>query len=165
MAERKTAVGKKRAAADIKRQERRRAAIELRRAGLSLRAIAQRIQTEFGLPKYNHSAAAADIKAALDQLIESTNLSTEHYRALELERLDVASVAISGQVMKGDVNAIDRWTKIISLRAQMLGLNAPVDLKIQQGVDAELGRKMTALQQGLDPDVYTDVLMILASAE
>lgn len=150
--------------------ERRQHALSLRKSGASYRAIAAHIAKledeatgELLYPKYSEGAAYTDVKACLDEINAKTALDTEEYRALELERLDTAQLAIAQKVKAGDVFAIDRWLRISERRAALLGLDAPVRLRIEQGVEAELNNFLSTLESCLPPDVFTQVLTAVST--
>jgi len=42
----------------------------------------------------------------------------------------MASVALARRVQQGELGAIDRWLKIVSLRADVLGLHTPVPQRL-----------------------------------
>ena len=90
------------AAKKIALTERQKTAIALRKSGASYRAIAAHIAALPGNEKYSEGLAHADVTACLKALVSQTSLDTEAYRSLELERLDIAQLAIAKKVQSGD---------------------------------------------------------------
>jgi DNA-binding NarL/FixJ family response regulator len=74
----------------ISAAERRSEALKLRKDGESLRSIAQTLEVSV-------STIHDDIQKALAQLREQQSFSTEQWVTLELERLDMATQAITQQ--------------------------------------------------------------------
>lgn len=101
---------------DITATERQRQALELRKAGVSYTVIADKLGYRSG------SGAHAAVGAALKKTLQEP---ADDLRTLELERLDVAHLAIWQQVRSGNQGAIDRYLKIAERRAKLLGLDAP----------------------------------------
>lgn len=100
-------------------EDRRRKAFELRKGGASYRAIARELDVEVGTA-YN------DVDKELKDIIALNTHNTEELRQIELERLDRMLLAITAQVNKGHLGAIDRALRIGLRRAQLQGLDAPV---------------------------------------
>ena len=153
------------AAKKIALTERQQTALSLRKSGASYRAIAAHISTLPGNEKYSEGLAHADITACLKAINEKTSLDTEEYRSLELERLDTAQIAIAKKVQSGDLGSIDRWLRISERRSALLGLDAPVRLKIEQGVEAELSAFLNSLESVLPTEIYQQVLTAIALVE
>lgn len=114
--------------------------LELRKAGASTRQIA----TQVGV---SHKTVAADIKAVLAVLLGQQLDSAEAMRQMELERLDMAMLAIAPQVRQGHLGAIREWRGLIDQRAKLLGLYAPVRQDVTSG-----GAKLTGLLVNLGDD-------------
>jgi len=70
----------------VRAAERRERAWELRKRGLTYRAIAEQLAPEFG--SYSKSQAERDIKHTLDELNERTLETAAEARAIDLARLD-----------------------------------------------------------------------------
>lgn len=157
--------GGKVAAKKVSIAERQQTALSLRKSGASFRAIAAHIAALPGNEKYSEGRAHADVTACLKALNEKTSLDTEAYRSLELERLDTAQLAIAKKVQSGDLGSIDRWLRISERRAALLGLDAPVRLKIEQGVEAELSAFLNSLESVLPSETYQQVLTAIATVE
>ena len=153
------------AAKTIALTERQQTALSLRKSGATYRAIASHISLLPGNEKYSEGLAHADVTACLKALVSQTSLDTEEYRSLELERLDTAQLAIAKKVQAGDLQAIDRWLRISERRSALLGLDAPVRLKIEQGVEAELSAFLNSLESVLPTEIYQQVLTAIAIVE
>lgn len=123
-------MGKKLDARTLQISERRDQVIQLRRAGLSIRDIAARVNAD---PKTVH----ADIKTMLADAIRENVDNADQLRALEIERLDRVMLGLSPLVFpsKGgatpDLKAVDRYLRISEQRARLLGLYAPVKQDVQ----------------------------------
>jgi carboxylesterase type B len=145
--------------------ERRNRALELRKAGASYRAIAVKVAAEFDAPKYSEALAHGDVSSVLQDLNERTSHTAEEYRTLELERLDTAMLAIANDVRKGKLNAIDRWIRISESRRKLLGLDAPIELRVEERIEAELHQFLDQLESVLPPEIFTTVLRAVATLE
>ncbi len=104
-----------------KAAQRRRAAIEYRKAGLTYRAIADRL----GI---SPQQAYRDVQATLKQIHVESLETAEEMVQLEQERLDNYLVALAGRLSKGELQAIDRAIKISESRRKLLGLDAPMKI-------------------------------------
>ena len=148
--------------------ERRHKAFGLLRSGATYREVASVMRTlqhketgELLYPKYSHTSATRDVKAVLAELRDERLSMAEEYVDLELQRLDIAAVAIAKKVQSGDLFAIDRWVKIIETRMRLLGLDAPVKLQVNQSVDRELEQFLDSIERALPPDTFNQVLNAL----
>lgn len=113
-------------AQQIKITQRRNKALELRKTGASYRQIADMLRSneEIGTTsRYSRFCAYADVREALKEAREQTQETATELREIEVQRLDMASVAIAKMVRDGNLGAIDRWIKIIESRCRLLGLN------------------------------------------
>lgn len=101
--------------------ERRLTTLELRKAGLSLRQIAQRTGVSVSMAK-------KDLDRALADLLAEQNTKAEDWRALELERLEKMHVALWPKVVNDapNMHAVDRVLRIAERRSKLLGLDMPV---------------------------------------
>ena len=91
-------------------------AIELRKAGVTLRDIATRLGWN------SPQAAHKSIRSVMDSV---TAESVGELRALQAERLDALLVAYYPQAVRGDVKAAEIVLKVESQRARLFGLEAP----------------------------------------
>ncbi len=97
--------------------------LELRKQGLSIRAIAKELDS-------NEATVHRDLKAILAELHAQTLEHGQAYKELELERLDKIIEVLAPKVLAGDVQAIDRHLKVIAERAKLLGLYAPTSTAV-----------------------------------
>lgn len=103
--------------------ERRVKALELRKRGKSYRAIAAVLEI-------SEAQSHRDVHAALAALTELEQASAEEYRQMELERLDVALLALLPKLNAGNVDAVNAWVRISESRRKLLGLDAPAALNV-----------------------------------
>ncbi len=98
----------------IAAKERQRQALELRIAGVTFAAIADRLgyATAYGAYLAVDAALKATLRPAADAL-----------RELDTERLDKLQLAVWPAALRGDLAAIDRCLKILAQRARLLGLD------------------------------------------
>ena len=105
--------------AKIAAAARRREAVALRMTGQTYAEIA----AAFGVSRQQaHRLVTAEIAHMAAEAQEVT----DGLRALELDRLDAAQVAIWDMAMRGDFGAIDRFLKLSARRCALLGLDRPV---------------------------------------
>lgn len=119
----------------IRIRERRRQAIELRRANVTYEQIALTLG-------YAHRGKAyEDVHIALDQI---TKQPAEELLAEELDRLDALIMGLWSKARVGDVHAVDRVLRIMERRARYRGLDAPTRQVItvipEDAFDAEIRR-------------------------
>lgn len=100
-------------------QDRRAKALDLRKAGLSYRAIG----TQLGV---SEKTAHQDVQREVQRIAARNSESAAELRALELERLDYYAARIAQQVAQGHLGALDRALRISERRAKLLGLDAPM---------------------------------------
>ena len=136
----------------IKMAERSSKALTLRKTGASYRSIAAVIASEFGLEKYTEAQAHRDISRELDRIAKDSTLNAVQVRSLELERLDVYLLSIARDVQKGDFLAIDRALKISERRAKLLGIDAPIQLKVQELVTAQIDAEFNLFFEAIQSD-------------
>lgn len=96
--------------------EKTRQALEYRKAGMSYRAIGERVGWK------SKSYVYKKITEALEQLVREP---AEQLRTLELERLDRMFLALWQKITSGDAKAISTGLSIMERRAKLLGLDAP----------------------------------------
>ncbi len=96
--------------------ERRRKALDLRKAGASYDAIAQQLRLS------GSGSAYKIVQAALKATYREP---ADDVRKLELERLDRLTLALWSRAQQGETEAIDRVLKLMDRRAKLLGLDAP----------------------------------------
>lgn len=88
----------------------------MRKAGLSFSDIARQ-------EKISQNQASEDFKRAAEEAACGRLMTAHTERALELQRLEMALVALISKVRKGDLPAIDRWLRLCESRRRLLGLN------------------------------------------
>lgn len=132
----------------IRLRERRRQAIELRRANHTFAQIAEQLG-------YAQAAnARRDILAALEEI---TKQPAEELLTEELDRLAAMLTGIWEKASSGDPQAIDKALKILDMRARYRGLYAPTKQTItiipEDAIDAEIARLTEKLaEHDLAPD-------------
>ena len=111
----------------IAAKERQRQALELRKAGVTLDEIAKAVGFK------SRQAAHDSIQRALMAI---PRLAAEELRNLDLERLDKLALAVWPKALQGDIQAINAALAILTRRAKLLGLEAPVKFEgeVQQYV-------------------------------
>ena len=130
--------------------------VSLRTQGLSYRAIAEAWQKQTG-KKISQTTVQTDIVAELQKIAEQTRWEAKHYQQLELTRLDMAMSAIAKQVAAGEVNAVNAWVKISESRRKLLGLDAPVQLQVQQQLATQQDQFINMLEAALDAETFAKV--------
>jgi len=148
-------------------QQRRERAVALRKTGASFRAIAAKIAADFGQEKYNESVAYKDVRIALEESRERMHLDSAELIQLELQRYDDYLLRLQPDIQKGDIRAIESALKISKQRRELLGLDAPIQIqveeKVAEAVNVELNAFLEALQPALAPDVFKQVLTAVAT--
>jgi pyruvate-formate lyase-activating enzyme len=116
MARSNTNTGKAQAAA-----QRQLEALEYRKAGLPLRAIAGKLGV-------SHTQIATDIKTVMAVVLEECKESADELILLEVERLDGILLNLRAKAIKGDVRANAELRKVSESRRKLLGLDKPVKI-------------------------------------
>jgi hypothetical protein len=110
------AVGRKGAMEQIRRAELEIKALQLRKAGASLRAIGDQL----GISR---QTACDYVNAALAELAAEMRAEAQELRALEAARLDDLQVAVWQKARAGDLEAVKTALRILERRARLLGLD------------------------------------------
>lgn len=129
----------------LKTAEQRSIALALRLAGATFEQIGQKL----GI---TDSAAHKLVKKALADNATTTNDQTDTLRQIEIERLDMALLAIAQQVKAGNLGAIDRWVKISESRRRLMGLDAPTKASNQNwDMSTFSDEELAQIAAGADP--------------
>ena len=112
-------------------KEREIEALELRKKGMSYRAIAQ----VMGLTE---AGAYGCVSRALNTLRTNATEKAEEVRDLELARLDRMLQIAEAAAESGDISAIDRVLRIQERRSKYLGLDAPAKAEIKSETTARV---------------------------
>ncbi len=99
--------------------ERVRKVFELRKSGLSYRAIAEHLG-------YDIKTVHSDSMKRLKQINAESNELAIEMRTLEGERLDHMQSVIWGDVLRGDLQAIQTVLRIMDKRAKLFGLDVAI---------------------------------------
>lgn len=106
---------------------RRAKVMELRKQGLSFRAIAAQVRSDCG-------TVCRDVAAEMAELKTLTHQAAEDARAIELARLDRLWHMLERHGLKhGDHRAVIAAVRISDRRAKLLGLDAPTKLAGHDG--------------------------------
>lgn len=101
----------------LKARERQLEALELRKQGFTLEAIAERL---------GYSSASGAHKAITSALDKHTHKAVDELRKMQLARLDEMQYAIWDEAIKDlNLRAFDTLLKIMARRAKLLGLDIP----------------------------------------
>lgn len=122
--------------------ERRRQAVDLRRAGLTFNAIGK----EMGI---SPQAAHQLVTLSLRDFRTDTAEAVEDHRRLELARLERIVEIVWPQVEEGRGDAVDRVLKVAQRKAALLGL----DLKTPEAVNNHLHVHATTVAADADPEL------------
>lgn len=109
-------------------QHRKKNALELRLEGMTYAEIAELMGKSVSTV---HGYVA-------DSLAAVTKEEAQQLRDLEAARLDALQYAVWDKALDGDLNAMDRVIKIIDRRARLLGLDAPQQVAVNNGVDVDI---------------------------
>ena len=109
----------------IDKAERRRKALELRKAGATYEQIGQQLGC-------NRGNAHKDVTEAIQDIYREP---AEAVLQLEIGRLDVMLLGVWSKAKAGDCQAIDRVLRIQERRAAYLGLDAPKRTEVSGALD------------------------------
>ena len=109
----------KTAAEEAATLERRKHALDLRKAGFTYQEIADRLKVVV-------STAHKDVTSELKRLAKETLESADEVRQLELGRLDMLLKGLEPMARVGKSDAVNAYLKVMERRAKLLGLDAPV---------------------------------------
>lgn len=105
----------------ISKSEVARKALELKKAGLSYRAIGERLGK-------SHTQIKRYISEALDELNGETRELAERYRALQLIRYEGLLVPLQADIARGNHSAIEKARRILDSINSLMGTNAPTKI-------------------------------------
>lgn len=114
----------KRSAALQREQRRQRVAVNLL-AGMSYREIADAL-------KVSPATICRDVEAMLKEWREARLATADEWATLQVKRLDRAINAIWGNVLGGDLAAIDRLQKLIEQQSRLLGFDEHVRVEAER---------------------------------
>ncbi|WP_075723248.1 sigma factor-like helix-turn-helix DNA-binding protein [Corynebacterium stationis] len=109
-------------------QHRKKEALQLRLEGMTYAEIAERMGKSLSTV---HGYVT-------DSLAEVTKEYAQQLRDLEAARLDALQHAVWERAIDGDLSAMDRVIKIMDRRARLLGLDAPQQVAVNNGVDVDI---------------------------
>jgi hypothetical protein len=138
--------------------KRRSQAVKLRSTGATLEMVAAAIAKEFDLPKYGKVQAFRDIDFGLKELNTECRHNAEEYRRQALERLEEMLFRLQPKIKIGETKSIDAAVRIIDRQSKLLGLDAPIQIQVEELVDQELHLLVQGLQNLLPQDTYLQVL-------
>lgn len=121
--------------------ERQLLALDLRKQGMTYRAIATRLQVD-------HRTIYNDIHRELKRLADESLGSTAELRQLKLEQLDLAIKGLMPFVMSGSPNHIMAFAKCVAEQSKLMGLYEPEkhELAIDDRLsDADRANRIAAL--------------------
>ena len=151
----------------VELQQRREEAVALRKTGATFRAIAAHIAETYKLEKYSGQAAYYDVKEALAESRERMHLDSAELIQLELQRYDDYLLRLLPQIQKCNIRAIEAALKISKQRRDLLGLDAPIQIQVEEklteALNIELNAFLETLQPVLAPDVFKQVLTAVAT--
>lgn len=113
--------------------ERRAYVLALRRSGWTYAKIAQAAVGKFGAERlplgWDERYACKDVKRELDKLNEDNTETVEGIRRIVTMRMDRMIAALWQKVLRGNVAAIDRVTRIDERRCKLWGVDAAQTLE------------------------------------
>lgn len=113
--------------------ERRREALELRKAGATYRQIGRQLHV-------SGKTAYKDVQRELAVIAKERGKVAEDVLGLELERLDAMQLALSRKVGGGDDRSITTALRVMERRAALVGLDKPkeINVNVHERVEASL---------------------------
>lgn len=141
----------KRDSRKAEKAERRRKALELRRAGASYEQIAAQLHYT------NKGSVWRDVRTAIQDIYREP---AQDVVKIELQRLDAMLLGLWAKAKSGDTQAIDRVLRIQERRAAYEGLDAPKALRVE--VERELTRFLDRMREAFPPELYEQILAVAA---
>lgn len=118
----------------------------LRVMGNTWREVHAQILKEF--PEAGVSESSV-IKWVNDRIKPAAEQSIENYRQQQLEEIDLAKKAIMKRVEKGDDKALQALDRLQSRQAKLMGLDAPVQVQMEQKIVDHQTQAQTFLERML----------------
>jgi hypothetical protein len=144
-------------------ENRRRVALEMRMSGLCYEDVATQIKIRFPEEKnYNRQRAWDDVEALLEQTRTENQELAQTAIQLELTRLDQMHSIAHAAMMGGDLKSIDTLLKVSAARCALLGINAPLQIRIDEAVESEVRGALEKLRLTLTPENYKQIVEVLA---
>jgi hypothetical protein len=112
--------------AQSKTSARRIASAQKRLKVVELRLMGARLSEIGKVLGFSPQRAHKILMEEQERLAMMTLGAMDAWRRLQLERLEMAVLAVSTKVKKGDPKAIDLWIKLSKNERELLGLDAPV---------------------------------------
>lgn len=97
-------------------------AVLLRKRNYTYREIGEELDI-------SHTQARRYVTKALSQLSEELNVSTEEYRILQLERLNLMARGLWSNAESGNAQAIASMLKLMEQELKLIGLDVPKNNK------------------------------------
>ena len=144
--------------------ERRNEVMRLRVQGKTIEEIRQMLEPKAGR-LYSSGTIHKDIMYELDRVRSLSQKDAKKLQTLELQRLDMLMGFAGPKAAKGDVNAIMALLKICESRRKLLGLDSPIQLQVQQGLQSELQGLLDFLENSVSPAAFKEFLDAIALAE
>lgn len=119
-------------------------ALELRKRGLSYRAIGTKLNI-------SHEQARQDVERELRRLADTRQDKAEELRELELERLDTLQEGLEAMAAVGNPSAVASMLRVMERRARLLGLDAPLKADVTSAGE-KLNLPIVFLPEVDDPD-------------
>ena len=117
--------------------ERRAYVLTLKRSGWTYAKIARAAIAKFGAERlpagWDSRYACKDVKRELDKLNDDNAETAEDIRQIVTMRMDRMIAALWQKVLRGNVAAIDRVTRIDERRCKLWGVDAPTRTDVTSG--------------------------------
>jgi len=110
-------------------------ALELRKTGMTFRAIGKAMTTEERLNGHDGRTVQRWVTRALKRDLEKSSEEVRAIRQLELMRLDDLLSGVYSAAKSGDTFAVNTALKIMERRSKMLGLDTPLLIETKSIVD------------------------------
>jgi hypothetical protein len=115
-------------------EERRKKAIALRLAGVSVQAVYDQLK-DLGYSSPDH--VSMDLKRARERSRAQLDNTVEELRDLQGERLERLLAGVWGAALKGDTRAADTAARLIERICKLRGLEAPTQIALTARIEME----------------------------